>query len=241
MLFAFERVVHFACRPGVRNHGADGGLFCAFAPRSVIAPLDGFVKNAETDLEAAIAEASDVIGEGEIALLPDRAVAHAERISRLKQQVELHVKVREKLKADINAAAMVIKRAMDNLELARRPFLQQVSARLAEEIDALEERSSQLRDQLRGMSNSAPGGLDDLALRALNMVRGWAPPPTDDPQTNSPRWHRTNAWAEAYRTGARPWRQIPMRRRRRRHEARQCGSKAAHASRAGRRAARIAL
>jgi hypothetical protein len=49
------------------------------------------------------------------------------------------------------------------------------------------------------MSNSSPDGLDGLSLRALQMVRGWAPPPTDDPQTNSPRWHKTNAWAEAYR------------------------------------------
>jgi hypothetical protein len=32
----------------------------------------------------------------------------------------------------------------------------------AEEIDALEERSSQLRDQLRGMSNSAPRGSDRI-------------------------------------------------------------------------------
>jgi hypothetical protein len=74
-----------------------------------------------------------------------------------------------------------------------------VLSQLADEIERLEAQSSELRDRLRGVSNSAPGGLDDLALKALNMVRGFAPPPTDDPQTNSPRWHRTNAWAEAYR------------------------------------------
>jgi hypothetical protein len=108
-------------------------------------------------------------------------------------------KVRDKLKIDLNSAAMTIKRAIDDLELAKRPLLQQVSARLADEVESFEARSSELRDRLRGMSKSAPGGLDDLVLKASQMVRGWAPPPTDDPQINTPRYHRMLAWAEAYR------------------------------------------
>jgi hypothetical protein len=129
----------------------------------------------------------------------DRAEVYAERISRLKSQIEFHAKVRDKLKIDFNTAAMGCKRAMDDLELAKRPLLQKVSARLADEIETLEAKSSALRDQLRGMSNSAPDGLDGLAPKALMMMQGFAPPPTDDPMTNSPRWHKTNAWASAYR------------------------------------------
>jgi hypothetical protein len=101
--------------------------------------------------------------------------------------------------ADINASAMTIKRAMDDLELAKRPFLQQEAARLADEIDALEAKSSELRARLHAMADSAPDGLDGLSLRAIRMVQGFAPPPAGDVMTNSPRYHRMLAWAEAYR------------------------------------------
>jgi hypothetical protein len=161
--------------------------------------LDGFLKNAERDLEQGIVEASDSVGGDATAVLPDRAATHCERILRLKSQIEFHAKVRDKLKADLNVAAMGCKFAIDALEVAKRPLLQQVSAQLAEEIEILETQSSALRDQLRGMSNSAPDGLDGLAPRALMMMQGFLPPPTDDPMVNSPRWHKTNAWAAAYR------------------------------------------
>jgi hypothetical protein len=157
------------------------------------------LKNAERDLEQEIVEASDSVGEDATAVLPDRAATHCERIVRLNSQIEFHSRVKHKLQADLNAAAMGCKRAMDDLEVAKRPLLQQVSARLADEIDALEERSSQLRDQLRGMTNASPDGLDGLCPRALHMMQGFACPPTDDPMVNSPRWHKTNAWAAAYR------------------------------------------
>jgi len=108
-------------------------------------------------------------------------------------------KVRAKLQADLNASAMIIKRAIDDLELAKRPLLQQISARLADKIENLEAQSSELRDRVRGLSKSAPGGLDDLVLKASQMVRGWAPSPVDDPQINSPRYRAMLAWAAAYR------------------------------------------
>jgi chromosome segregation ATPase len=161
--------------------------------------LDGALKEAEAELEAEITEASDLIAEGEIALLSDRTDVYAERISRLKSQIEFHARVRDKLKADLNSAAMTIKRAIEVLELAKRPFVQQVSAQLAEQIDALEAQSSELRARLNGMANSSPGGLDDLSLRAIHMVQGFAPPPTHEIMTNSALWHRMNAWAEAQR------------------------------------------
>jgi hypothetical protein len=61
---------------------------------------------------------------------------HAERIARLKQEIALHAKVRDKLKYDINQAALSCKQAQDGLDRAKRPLLQQISARLAQEIDA---------------------------------------------------------------------------------------------------------
>jgi chromosome segregation ATPase len=168
------------------------------ATEQALVELDGALKNAEADLEAEITEASDAITEGEIALLSDRTDVYAERISRLKSQVGFHVKLRDKLKADLNAAAMAIKGAIDALELAKRPLLRQVSARLADEIDALEAKSSELRARLNGMANSAPGGLDGLSLRALHMVQNFAPPPTEI-MVNSALWHRMLGWTAAYR------------------------------------------
>ena len=160
--------------------------------------LEQFVRNAENDLDAAIAEASDEINEGEISLLSDRAVDHAERISRLKQQIEFHAKLRNKLKGDVNEAGLAYKRAMDALEFAKRPLLQKISGEIADEIDALESKSSALCDRLCGMSKSSPGGLDDWAQNAQRMMLGWAPSPPDDLQTNSARYHRMLAWTAAY-------------------------------------------
>src|SRR5262249_8335985 len=149
---------------------------------------------AETDLEAEIAEASDLISESEIALLPARAAEHAEGIVRLNSQIEFHVKLRDRLKADVNQAAHSCKQAMDDLDRAKRPVFQQISGEIAREIEVLEATSSALRDRLRGMSKSAPGALDDLALKAAQMVRGWPPPPPGDPQINSPRYRNVLAW-----------------------------------------------
>ena len=100
--------------------------------------------------------------------------------------------------ADCNQAALSCKRAQDDLDRAKRPYLQQISGEIAREIEVLELRSSELRDRLRGLSNSSPGALDDLAQNAQRMMLGWALSPPDDPQTNSPRWHRMNAWCAAY-------------------------------------------
>ena len=75
--------------------------------------------------------------EGEISLLPDRAAAHAERIARLKQQIAFHAKLRDKLRADCNQAALSCKRAPDDLDRAKRPLLQHESAEIAREIEAL--------------------------------------------------------------------------------------------------------
>src|SRR5262249_46382372 len=151
--------------------------------------------------ETAIAEASDQIGESEIELLPDGAAEHAERIAKLKSEIGFRVKVRDKLKADCRQAGMSCKQAQEHLDRAKRPYFQQISGEIAREIEALEARSSELRDRLRGMTNSSPGGVDDLAQNAQRMMLGWAPPPDEHPQTNSPRWHRMNAWCAAYRKG----------------------------------------
>jgi chaperonin cofactor prefoldin len=86
--------------------------------------LDGFLKNAEADLEAEITEVAEGGFFEATALLSDRTDVYAERISRLKSQIEFHARVRDKLKADLNAAAMAIKRAVDNLEIAKRPHEQ---------------------------------------------------------------------------------------------------------------------
>jgi hypothetical protein len=169
------------------------------ATEQALLELDGSLKNAEADLEAEIAEAGDLISEGEIALLPDRAAEHAERIAKLRSQIEFHSKVRDRLKVDFNQAALACKRAQDDLDLAKRPLCQAVSATLAEEIDRLEAKSSELRARLKGMANSTPGGIDDLSLRASHMVRGWVNPPPAEIMTNSPLFHRMNAWTLAYR------------------------------------------
>jgi len=164
--------------------------------------LERFIKNAERDLEAAIAEASDEICGDAIAVLPARAAEHAERIAKLKSEISFRVKVRDKLKADVSDAGMGCKQAQDHLERAKRPYFQQISGEIAREIEALELRSAELRDRLRGMSNSSPGGLDDLAQNAQRMMLGWAPPPEEHPQTNSPRWHKMLRWTEAYKNRA---------------------------------------
>jgi len=161
--------------------------------------LEQFVRNAESDLEAAIAEASDeLIAEGGIALLPDRAAEHAERTTKLKSEIGFRVKVRDKLKADISQAGLAFKQAQDHLDRAKRPYFQHESGEIVRKIESLEAQSSELRDRLRGMSNAHPGGLDDLAQNAQKMVMGWAPPPEEHPQTNSPRYHKMLRWAEAH-------------------------------------------
>ena len=108
-------------------------------------------------------------------------------------------RIAEPLRADCNQAGLACKQAQDALDFAKRPLLQKISTEIADEIDALEERSSQLRDRLKGMCNSAPDGLDGLSPRALHMMQRWAPPPEEHPQTNSPRYHKMLRWAEAYR------------------------------------------
>jgi hypothetical protein len=90
------------------------------ATEQALLELDGFLKNAEADLEAEIAEAGDLIAEGEIALLSDRAAGHAERIAKLRSQIEFHVKLRDRLKSDFNQAALACKQAQDDLDRAKR-------------------------------------------------------------------------------------------------------------------------
>jgi hypothetical protein len=109
------------------------------------------------------------------------------------------VKLRDRLKADFNQAAHSCKYSQDELDHAKRPLLQAVSARIADEIESLEAKAADLRDRIRGMSKSAAGGIDDLSLRASQMVRGWAPPPPADPQLNSARYRTMLAWADAYK------------------------------------------
>ena len=168
-----------------------------------IVETEQFLKNAESDLEAAIAEASDQIGGDAVELLPDCAVDCAERISRLKQQLAVHVKIRDKLRGDVSAAGMGYKRAGDDLEVAKRPLLQAESAKIAERIDELECEAAELRARLHAMADAAPDGLDGLILRALHMVRGYARPAGNEIVTNSPLWHRQRGWTQAYRD----WRQ----------------------------------
>jgi hypothetical protein len=52
------------------------------ATEEALKELGECLASAEADLEAEIAEAGDLITEGEIALLPDRAAVHCERIAR---------------------------------------------------------------------------------------------------------------------------------------------------------------
>jgi chromosome segregation ATPase len=167
------------------------------ATEEALVDLGGSLQNAEADLEAEIAEAGDLILEGEIAVLPDRAAVHAERIARLKSQIEFHVKLRDRLKTDFNSAALACKYAQDDLDRAKRPLLQAVSAGIATEIEGLEAKSSELRARLKGMANSTPGGI--VSLRASQMVRGWVNPPSAEIMTNSPLFHRMNAWTLVYR------------------------------------------
>src|SRR5215471_15388509 len=96
--------------------------------KAALAETDGFLQNAQADLEAAIAEIAD---EGAISPLLDGAAAHAERIARLQQEIAVRVRIRDKLKDDVNQAGLAYRRAMDDVALAMRPILRAESARLA--------------------------------------------------------------------------------------------------------------